>query len=173
MSPQPPKPAMHDIVIGNWNAGDRNRALGYSGALFGPTSLIINNECNGEDNATPGGPGENRRIKAFKWFCKYFNVQPGANTTLSCKYMPQKFSEMKHNVSYQPDWSSTWKDNGPCVCAPASYGGLIPYYDPQFYTKQFSDLNEELKGICQKALYEHPEAFSITNSTAPCLNIDP
>ena len=42
-TPQPPKPAMHDIVIGNWHAGERNAAAGYSGAIFGPTSLIINN----------------------------------------------------------------------------------------------------------------------------------
>jgi hypothetical protein len=76
---------MHDIVIGNWNAGPQNAASGYSGAIFGPTSLIINNECNGEDAASPGGGGENRRIKAFKWFTKYFNVQPGADETLSCK----------------------------------------------------------------------------------------
>jgi hypothetical protein len=85
MTPQPPKPAMHDIVIGNWNAGPQNSAAGYSGAIFGPTSLIINKECTGEDQTVPGGPGENRRIKAFRWFTSYFNVQPGADNTLSCK----------------------------------------------------------------------------------------
>lgn len=85
MTPQPPKPAMHDIVVGNWNAGPKNEAAGYSGAIFGPTSLIINNECNGLSTSVPGGGGENRRIRAFMWFCNYFNVPTGPNNTLSCK----------------------------------------------------------------------------------------
>jgi len=54
MTPQPPKPAMHDIVLGNWNAGPVNKAAGYFGPIFGPTSLVINNECNGEDPLPPG-----------------------------------------------------------------------------------------------------------------------
>ena len=48
MTPQPPKPAMHDIVMGTWEPGPDNRAAGYKGPLFGPTSLVINNECGGE-----------------------------------------------------------------------------------------------------------------------------
>jgi hypothetical protein len=32
-----------------------------------------------------GGGGESRRIKAFKWFSKYFGVPTGAEHTLSCK----------------------------------------------------------------------------------------
>ncbi|CAD5230784.1 unnamed protein product [Bursaphelenchus xylophilus] len=173
MTPQPPKPAMHDIVIGNWNAGETNIAAKYNGAIFGPTSLIINNECNGEDSSTPGGPGESRRIKAFKWFCKYFDVPTGANETLSCKYMAQTFASMKQNLSYQPDWSSTWKDDQACQCTPASYGGLIPYYDPDFYPKEFSSQNDELKAYCQKKLYESPAAFSVDEKTAPCLKVKP
>ncbi|KAK6053653.1 hypothetical protein COOONC_08843 [Cooperia oncophora] len=55
MTPQPPKPAMHDIVMGTWNSGSKNAAAGYTGPIFGPTSLIINNECNGEDLEEPGG----------------------------------------------------------------------------------------------------------------------
>jgi len=36
---------------------------------------VINNECGGEDsNQEPGGPGESRRIKAFKFFCRFFGV---------------------------------------------------------------------------------------------------
>jgi hypothetical protein len=45
---------MHDIVVGNWNPGTKNQMAGYAGAIFGPTSLIINNECNGEDVGEPG-----------------------------------------------------------------------------------------------------------------------
>ncbi|KAI6220945.1 Glycoside hydrolase family 19 domain containing protein [Aphelenchoides fujianensis] len=36
MTPQPPKPAMHDIVIGNWNAGEKNRQANYSGCHLRP-----------------------------------------------------------------------------------------------------------------------------------------
>lgn len=43
MTPQPPKPAMHDIILGQWQAGKINTEQGYSGPIFGPTSLIINN----------------------------------------------------------------------------------------------------------------------------------
>lgn len=73
------------LLLGNWNAGPTNIAAGYTGPIFGPTSLVINNECNGEDPTNPGGPGESRRIKAFKWFCGYFGVPYGANFTLTCK----------------------------------------------------------------------------------------
>lgn len=38
--------------------------------------------------------------------------------------MPVKFTEINQNVSYQPDWSSTWKAE-PCKCAPAAYGGML------------------------------------------------
>lgn len=87
MSPQPPNPAMHDIILGFWNAGKKNKAAGYSGPIFGPTSLIINNECQGVDSKVPGGGGENRRIRAFQWLCSYFGVSPGTDALLTCKSM--------------------------------------------------------------------------------------
>ncbi|VDL84447.1 unnamed protein product [Nippostrongylus brasiliensis] len=85
MTPQPPKPSMHSIVVGDWRSSEKNRRAGFSGPIFGPTSLVINNECGGEDTENPGGPGESRRIKAFKWFCKFFDVPPGPDRSLSCK----------------------------------------------------------------------------------------
>uniref|UniRef100_A0A914MXL1 Glycoside hydrolase family 19 catalytic domain-containing protein n=1 Tax=Meloidogyne incognita TaxID=6306 RepID=A0A914MXL1_MELIC len=93
MSPQPPKPAMHDIILGQWNAGSENEAAGYSGPVFGPTSLIINNECTGEDPILPGND------------------------------MPKRFDQIPQNVSWEPDWSTTWRDDNPCQCAPATYAG--------------------------------------------------
>ncbi|KAI6203945.1 hypothetical protein M3Y94_00615300 [Aphelenchoides besseyi] len=171
MTPQPPKPAMHDIVIGNWNAGSQNTAAGFSGPIFGPTSLIINNECNGEDTAVPGGGGENRRIKAFKWFTRYFGVSAGSDKTLTCKNMPEKFDQMKYNLSYQPDWSSTWKSDSPCKCAPASYGGLIPYFQQGYYPTDFVNQNEANAARCQQIIYKAPQVFSLDKSTAPCLNV--
>lgn len=47
--------------------------------------MIINNECKGEDEEVPGGPAENRRIKAFRWFCEKLGVEAGPTRTLSCK----------------------------------------------------------------------------------------
>ncbi|VDM85833.1 unnamed protein product, partial [Strongylus vulgaris] len=92
-------------LVRTWNSGSTNAAVGYTGPIFGPTSLIINNECNGEDLQEPGGPGESRRIKAFKWFCAYFGVPAGADKLLSCKDMPVKLDALRYNYSYQPDWS--------------------------------------------------------------------
>ncbi|WKY11202.1 hypothetical protein Q1695_003060 [Nippostrongylus brasiliensis] len=169
MTPQPPKPAMHDIVMGTWNSGAENAAVGYTGPIFGPTSLIINNECNGEDAGNPGGPGESRRIKAFKWFCRYFGVPAGADKLLTCKDMPVKFDGMRYNLSYQPDWSSTWK-NEPCNCAPAGYGGMIPYFDPAFYPQQFVAMNEQNRLRCVASVYDNPSMYSLNNASSPCLN---
>ncbi|CAI5452112.1 unnamed protein product [Caenorhabditis angaria] len=169
MTPQPPKPAMHDIVMGNWNSGEKNKAAGYTGPIFGPTSLIINNECSGEDKVNPGGGGESRRIKAFKWFCGYFDVPVEKDELLSCKKMPTPLDQIWHNLSYQPDWSSTWKEV-PCECAPASYGGMIGYYDPNYYPQEFAEVNEYNRLKCIASMYDNPEMYSMDNKTSPCLN---
>ncbi|KAL3081472.1 hypothetical protein niasHS_010624 [Heterodera schachtii] len=170
MTPQPPKPSMHDIITGQWEAGEINEAAGFSGPIFGPTSLVINNECAGEDEKAPGGGGENRRIKAFKWLCQHFGVSAGNQTTLSCKKMPRHFDQMPHNVSWQPDWSSTWREDRPCVCAPASYGGAIPYFQPGFYPSQFVEENEANEAQCKKMLSEQPQNFGMDPMTSGCLN---
>lgn len=60
-------------MIGAWNPSEHNRQAGYNGSVFGPTSLVINNECTGEERSIkhhdefyPGSGGENRRIKVSK-----------------------------------------------------------------------------------------------------------
>uniref|UniRef100_A0A0N5B154 Chitinase n=1 Tax=Syphacia muris TaxID=451379 RepID=A0A0N5B154_9BILA len=115
-----------------WKASAKNRRAGFSGPIFGPTSLVINNECTGEDEDDPGSAGENRRIKAFKWFCKYFKVPPGPERTLSCKGMLDGFAAVPHKYSWQPDWSSMWKAY-PCDCTPVNHSGVLPFYDTKFY----------------------------------------
>ncbi|KAI6190578.1 Endochitinase 1 [Aphelenchoides bicaudatus] len=160
----------HDIVVGNWRAGLKNQAANYSGAIFGPTSLIINNECHGEDKDEPGGGGENRRIKAFKWFCKYFGVPTGDDKTLSCKSMPEHFGSMNAKLSYQPDWTTTWKPGLKCKCSPALYSGMIPYYDPLFFPEEFLKLNAENELYCQRTIYDFPLMYSMDNKTSACLN---
>jgi len=37
--------------------------------------------------------------------------------------MPQRFDQNAQNVSWEPDWASTWRADKPCQCAPAAYGG--------------------------------------------------
>lgn len=36
--------------------------------------------------------------------------------------MPVKLDMIPQKMSYQPDWSTTWKQQA-CECAPATYGG--------------------------------------------------
>ncbi|KHN82868.1 Endochitinase 1 [Toxocara canis] len=139
MTPQPPKPAMHNIILGTWNPGPVNQAAGYFGPIFGPTSLIINNECGGEDPTNPGGPD-----------------------------MPQKFDAMFYNLSYQPDWSSTWKKE-PCKCAPATYAGMVPYYDPKYYPEAFVAMNDENRQRCVESIYDNPDMYRMSSDSSPCL----
>ncbi|CAJ0582610.1 unnamed protein product, partial [Mesorhabditis spiculigera] len=170
MTPQPPKPAMHDIVMGTWNSGTKNAEAGYTGPIFGPTSLIINNECNGEDREEPGGPGESRRIKAFKWFCRHFGVPAGADKLLSCKNMPVWLEQIgPHPLSWQPNWTNTWKEE-PCDCAPAGYGGMIPYFHPDHYPAAFVALNARNRLKCVASVYDNPSMYSMNNKSSPCLN---
>jgi hypothetical protein len=100
--------------------------------------LVINNECKGEDEEIPGGPGENRRIKAFRFFCEKLGVPVGLEHTLSCKGnfnfhelinvlkppnilgMIDGFDAIQQNLSWQPDWSNMWKPE-PCDCAPGNF----------------------------------------------------
>lgn len=142
--------------------------MGYFGPILGPTSLIINNECHGEGIAIPGGGGENRRIKAFRWFCSYFNVPTGADVTLSCKNMVQKFDEMNVNLSWQPDWTSAWKEQT-CTCAPQTHQGLIPYYQPGYYPDRFINQNEGNRLACAMLIYSNPNLFHMNVEKFPCL----
>uniref|UniRef100_A0A915DNN8 Glycoside hydrolase family 19 catalytic domain-containing protein n=1 Tax=Ditylenchus dipsaci TaxID=166011 RepID=A0A915DNN8_9BILA len=171
MTPQPPKPSMHDIIMGNWSPGEKNRRAGYNGSVFGPTSLVINNECTGEDLASVIG-GENRRIKAFKWFCDKLGVDPGEERTLSCKGMIETFDQrpVPHKLSWQPDWANMWKSQ-PCDCAPAPYPGPLPYFDPKFYrADRFTKDNERNRLRCVYAIYKQPDIHKIDSSNSPCLN---
>lgn len=158
MTPQSPKPAMHDIVIGNWISPDTD----YQAGVFGPTSLVINNECGGEDRSEPGGAGESRRIKAFKWFNKYFGVPTvhGTEKTLTCKYfnkgqrfkfpptMP-KFANIGN--SWDANWQTSWDTSKPCECVRQKYQGIIPAYDP-LIMPHMEELDMKNKKWCESLL---------------------
>uniref|UniRef100_A0A914H2Z3 C2H2-type domain-containing protein n=1 Tax=Globodera rostochiensis TaxID=31243 RepID=A0A914H2Z3_GLORO len=172
-TPQPPKPSMHEIMTGEWNPSKRNRAAGYRGSVFGPTSLVINNECTGEDKNPdsffPGLGGENRRIKAFKWFCDKLGVSAGPEETLSCKGMPEGFGLGKRLLSWQPDWANMWKRK-PCDCMPASFAGVLPYFDVKHHpSRQWAKENERNRLRCVYSLYKKPELFRMNVDNSPCL----
>ena len=78
--------------------------------MFGPTSLVINNECNGEDPTEPGGGGESRRIKAFRWFTNYFKVpfNSGDSKTVSCKQFNGGSRSFKFPKSVQVKYSTNF-----------------------------------------------------------------
>lgn len=130
------------------------------GAVFGPTSLVVNNECGGEDPQEPGGAGESRRIKALRWFTQYFKVRfnTGDPKTLSCKKFNRgsrkfAFSDGRFVAnSWDANWRTSWDPSKPCECAMQKYQGYIPAYDPNLMphlTKQ----NEENKKWCE-SLYQ-------------------
>ncbi|EER10882.1 Endochitinase A2 precursor, putative [Perkinsus marinus ATCC 50983] len=78
MTPQPPKPAIYDIVVGKLQPTARDKAGGrYPG--FGETTLIINGalECSNPNDARAVS-----RIDFYKNFTSFFNVATGDH--LSC-----------------------------------------------------------------------------------------
>jgi len=149
MTPQPPKPSMHDIIIGNWVANAKDDQNGMSGPILGPTSLVINNECGGESSQEPGPGGENRRIKAFRFFTEYFGVPVGAQKTLSCNGFSGFPSKIK--LSHDADWATTWKP-GPCNCTGQTYPGPLPYFDEKYFPSRWVARNEQIKKRCESAL---------------------
>jgi len=149
MTPQPPKPAMHDIIIGNWVADPKDVSNGMSGPILGPTSLVINNECGGESADEPGPGGENRRIKAFRFFTEYFGVPVGEQDTLSCKGFSGFPSKIR--LSYDADWATTWKP-GPCNCTGQTYPGPLPYFEKGYFPSRWVARNDQTKAFCQAAL---------------------
>uniref|UniRef100_A0A0K0FP02 Glyco_hydro_19_cat domain-containing protein n=1 Tax=Strongyloides venezuelensis TaxID=75913 RepID=A0A0K0FP02_STRVS len=170
MTPQPPKPSMHSIITGKWLSSLKNRKKGYKGSVFGPTSLVINNECSGEEiEEVVGSAGENRRIKAYKWFTSYFNVSAGPEKTITCKNMVENFEGIPHNHSWQPNWSTMWKSE-PCDCTPTQYNGALPYYEPKVYGDDNYDvINEQNRLRCVYAMYKNPKRFNIDENNSPCI----
>lgn len=80
MTPQPPKPSCHDIMIGKWKPTADDITKGRMPG-FGATLNVINGgvECGtGTDQQHT-----KERYDYYKYFCQYFNVSPGENISCS------------------------------------------------------------------------------------------
>jgi hypothetical protein len=84
--------------------------------------------------------------------------------------MPQKFNEMEYKISYQPNYSLTWKTGVPCQCVPANYEGMVPYFDSEHYPTEFVEKNAANAIWCQRSIYEAPQIYKLRNDTDLCLN---
>ena len=129
--------------------------------MFGPTSLVINNECNGEDPTEPGGGGESRRIKAFRWFTNYFKVpfNNGDPKTVSCKRFNGGSRSFKFpkSVTVYLSWDADWKTSSDptkqCSCKMQIYQGPICAFDPVLMP-EYQHENEANKEWCEKIYQE-------------------
>jgi basic endochitinase B len=79
MTTQAPKPSCHDIMVGKWTPTENDKQHGRVPG-FGATVNVINGgiEC-GKQEAEK----TKYRYEYYKYFCKYFNVQPGSNIECS------------------------------------------------------------------------------------------
>ena len=139
MTPQSPKPSMHDVITGFWvpNAADRKAGMKRSANglnCFGTTTNIINGgiECGGAHNTG----SENRGLYFNDWL-KFFGLPTEGSSAycLGCKYMTPHFPSngSASMLSYfDQDWSGknrcklvTWQtgyslfardDYKRCVC---------------------------------------------------------
>ena len=129
--------------------------------MFGPTSLVINSECGGEDKQVPGGPGENRRIKAFRWFTKYFGVpfNSGLSKTISCKEFnngSESFDFHDGRIvenTWDADWTTSWQKTKPCECKTYPYSGNIFAFDSKIMPK-YKKESDENKKWCERIYQE-------------------
>ena len=121
-------PSMHSAIVGSW--------VGYgkwTGSVFGPSSRVINNECQGEEKRVGQfGNKESRRIKAFRFFTQYLGTRVlgiGEDEgSLSC----QGFDINQVNQGSLKSWDWDWAQGNKCVCIPRTWSGMLRYHDPEF-----------------------------------------
>jgi hypothetical protein len=127
MTPQSPKPSMHDVVTGYWipSQGDLsgNRRPG-----FGVLIMIINGgiECGGSTEVQQAA----NRIDYYKNFLKAFNLPAEDTSTLTCTKMQQFDSSSSAFIpSY---WEQSWSTQSCGVsCQLVSYQtGFSIFDDP-------------------------------------------
>lgn len=80
MTPQSPKPSMHDVMTGFFEPNEKDQAVGIKGA-FGSTINIINGgiECGGGMNSKA-----KKRSTSYLHFVEEFGLDPDEETDLDC-----------------------------------------------------------------------------------------
>jgi len=142
MTPQPPKPSMHDIVTGAWMPNKEDKKAGIKSG-FGAMIHVLNGglEC-GKKETTPQAAN---RISYYKSFSKFFKVDPGKH--LDCAdydKWPAKGSAAIPNY-----WEQDWTTPGKCK--------LVTYQTP------FSIFVRNSYGKCVES------HFGIKNVATPSL----
>ena len=127
MTPQSPKPSMHDVVTGFWtpNAGD---IAGKRVRGFGVLIMIINGgiECGGQTEIQQSA----NRIEFYKGFLTAFELPQDDPSTLGCAKMQQfDSSSSAFTPSY---WEESWQTQSCGVsCQLVSYQtGFSIFDDP-------------------------------------------
>ncbi len=64
MTPQPPKPSAHDVMVGNWTPSAEETAKGLTPPGFGITIMIINGSLEGNKDETDHRIG--RRVGHYR-----------------------------------------------------------------------------------------------------------
>lgn len=64
MTPQPPKPSAHDVIVGNWTPSATDISKGLTPAGFGITIMIINGSFEGNKDETDYRVG--RRVGHYR-----------------------------------------------------------------------------------------------------------
>ena len=106
MTPQPPKPSMHDVIIGKWQP-DQNDRNNKTFAGFGTTTNIINGalECGWGYEST----ASESRGNYFKALLEHFGLTPWSGEVLGCG-TSQGFgtgSSSEGNIYFDRDWSAS------------------------------------------------------------------
>jgi chitodextrinase len=142
MTPQSPKPSMHDVVVGLWKPNAADRAAGLE-AGFGVTINIINGgvECGGRVEVQQA----QNRIKYYQELARYFGFSPGQN--LGCKGM-QQFGGAS-SAAVNTYWEKDWSQEGACK--------LVAYQTPYTVFKR-GDYPRCVKAHFGLSLGEDPTA---------------
>lgn len=78
-TPQFPKPSCHEIMAGLWNPTPKDTA----GGRFPGFGAVVNVINGGIDCGPKGDPDTKYRYGYYRFFCRYFNVDPGDNIECS------------------------------------------------------------------------------------------
>ncbi|KAF4691314.1 hypothetical protein FOZ60_015852 [Perkinsus olseni] len=118
MTPQTPKPSVHDVVTGWWKPNGNDTAANRIPG-FGATIMITNGiECGHQSQQAAN------RVEYYKAFCKHFGISPGKEDTLGCEHMNRFDGSSSSAVAEYWEYAD-WKSN----CRLVNYGTPFSIFD--------------------------------------------